>query len=193
MITDAHLDAILDVWSKKGEKTTSILIGHSMAPLIRNGDTVVIEHGRNHMYIGDIVVFKKSHKICAHRLIGILNKRIRPKFLLKGDSCTAFDPLITDEQIIGKIIEVKGLNGALKFNSFFWRLSNYLLAQLSYLSGKCNAADVKLWETLSRLLSFSSKIVLKRKSYWNALLRIIAKAVRFKNKVQSSILSRTEE
>ena len=193
MITNAHLDAVLGVWSQQGEKTTSSLIGHSMSPLIKDGDTVVIEHGKNRIHTGDIVVFKDSHKICAHRMIGMRNKKKRPEFQLKGDNRATFDPLITAEQVIGKIIAVKGVNGHLKFDSFFWRPTNYTLSQLSNLSGKCYASDSNLWKTLDRFLSFFSGIILKEKTFWNTLRTGLAKAVRIKNGFQPVLHTETKE
>lgn len=193
MITDAHLNAVLEVWSQIGARTTNNLIGHSMSPLIRNDDTVVIEYTKGHLSPGDIVVFKNNHKFCAHRLIKIYTENKKSTYLFKGDNRPHFDPLIRDEQIIGKLVEASGSNGPLKFNSFSWKLTNYILSRLSYLSARCHAADSSFWHTLSRIFSFISRITLKGQTCWSTLLRGIAKAVRIKNRIQLSLGSKIKE
>lgn len=149
-----------------------------MAPLIRHGDTVVIKHGRNNIYIGDIVVYKGAEKICAHRFITTREKSGETRFVLKGDNRIFFDPHIAREQIIGKIVEAKGKNGDLRFDAAFWMGINYILAKFSYVSGMCHAADSRYWEITDRIIRIISKIVLNGNSFWDVLLRIIAKTSR---------------
>lgn len=185
MIPKVHLDTTLEIWFEKQENTKSVFNGNSMAPLICNGDTVIIEHGKNHLHSGDIVVFRVPDKICAHRLIRIHTKGDYPKYLLKGDNCTSFDPLVAEKHIIGKIIEVRGVNGRLRFDTTFWKLTNDLLASLSAVSAKCHNPNSKFWTLINKLPRLSSKIFLKRNSHWTILLMVISRVFRKKDKSQT--------
>lgn len=186
MIRKVHLDTALEIWSEKREKTASVFSGNSMAPLIRHGDTVIIEYGRHSFRSGDIVVFRGTDKICAHRLIRIQTKGDGPQFFLKGDNCTSFDPLVAEKHIIGKIIEVRGVNGRLRFDTTFWKLTNDLLASLSAVSAKCHNPNSKFWTLINKLSRLSSKIFLKRNSHWTILLMVISRVFRKKDENQTS-------
>lgn len=186
MIRKVHLETALEVWSEKHEKTASTFYGNSMAPLIRHGDTVIIEHGLYSFRSGDIVVFKGTDNICAHRLIRIQTKGDGSQLLLKGDNCTSFDPPISEKHVVGKIIEVRGVNGRLRFDTTFWKLTNELLASLSAVSAKSHNPHSKYWALINKLLRLSSKIFFKRNSHWTILLTIISKVFRKKDKNKTS-------
>ena len=62
MRAQAYLEPVMSIWVARREKTECCLSGHCMVPLIRHGDTLVIEHGRDHIRKGDIIVFKENGK-----------------------------------------------------------------------------------------------------------------------------------
>lgn len=158
MITDALLEAVLEIWAVRREKTTCTIAGNSMAPLIRDGDSLVVEHGNQGIRRGDVVLFKTPEKLYAHRVVRVKRRKGTTSFLVKGDSSAAFDGLITREHILGKVVAVTGSNGHLDFTSPFWRFANVVVSFLSYVSGKHLEAESAFWKGLHYLLCLRSLV-----------------------------------
>jgi signal peptidase I len=131
MNAEPYLDAVLSIWSERRERTSSKLSGDSMAPLLRQGDVLLIEHGSESIRVGDILVFRGPDRLLAHRLVCRRGVGRGEVLLAKGDRCRAFDPPIMRDEIIGKIVEVTGSSGHLRLTSRFWMVANYCLAALS--------------------------------------------------------------
>ena len=110
MIPETYLNAVFNIWAERGEKTTCSISGNCMSPIIREGDSLVIEHGNQDIRVGDVVVYGSPGKFYAHRIVRIKDKGERKSFLLKGDRGNAFDEPISGDQILGKVIEVRGPN-----------------------------------------------------------------------------------
>ncbi len=84
------------------------VVGHSMEPVIRNGETILVS---NFFYwfkkpkIGDIVAFRDAGKVLIKRI----TKLNREKYFLEGDNKRdSLDSrklgLVVKEKIIGKVI-----------------------------------------------------------------------------------------
>ena len=136
MRAEAYLEPVMSIWAARREKTECCLSGHCMVPLIRHGDTLVIEHGRDHIRRGDIIVFKENGKFLVHRLIHRKKTATSERLYTKGDRRRFFDPPVYPEQVQGKVIEARGSHGALRFTSGFWKVSNPVLALISYAVAK---------------------------------------------------------
>ena len=52
---------------------------------------------------GDVVVFESEEKWIAHRVIKIRNVAEGLEFLLRGDTCIEFDPVVDKENFIGSV------------------------------------------------------------------------------------------
>lgn len=164
MINDNHLGTILDIWQERGEKSSCIIIGNSMSPMIRDGDRLIIDHGTGHIYKGDIIVFRANSQYVVHRVVRISISEDGPIFLLKGDGGYTFDQPITREQVVGKVIEILGSNGHIQTCLFSWKITNFILATLSYGSGKCLTSDLPAWKFVHYLFRLQSRIFPKNRS-----------------------------
>ena len=189
MIPEAYLKTVFDIWSERGEKSTCSITGNCMSPMIRDGDSLVIEHGNQDVHVGDVVVYGTSGKFYTHRIIRIEYKDGRESFLLKGDRSSAFDQPISRDRILGKVIEVRGPNRYICFNSVFWKCLNYILSIRSYISVRRLNADSLFWKGVKFFFSLRSKILPWRCSpdliLWNGISRIY----RMRLSIQKYVLS----
>jgi signal peptidase I len=159
MIPNTYLRAVLDIWSERGEETACRIAGNCMAPMIREGDFLTIEHGIQHIHVGDVVVFGNPGNIFVNRVVHVEYKNGGESYILKGDQSWAFHQPISRNQILGKVIEVTGSNGHLCLNSNFWKAMNYLLSIRSYISGRHLMADLPSWKAVHYLFVLRSKML----------------------------------
>lgn len=185
-LPDAYLKTVFDIWSERGEKSTCSITGNCMSPMIRDGDSLVIEHGNQDVHMGDVVVYGALGKFYSHRIVRIEYRGGKESFLLKGDRSSVFDLPISRDQILGKVIEVRGPNRYICLNSVFWKYLNYLLSIRSYIAVKRLNADSLFWKGVN---FFLSKIVPWRCSpdliLWNGISRIY----RMRLSIQKYVLS----
>lgn len=106
------------------DKNISIRIalsGNSMMPFLRQGDEAIVTRAAIYdLNTGDIVIFKKQEQYIAHRL---LTKTIGINgYILttKGDACKEADNPISENEIIGKVIQVTRNSNSVKLTGF-WR------------------------------------------------------------------------
>src|SRR3990167_10204427 len=84
--------------------------GGSMSPSIRSGDIVEVGPVTDEITSGDIILYRsRENTAVVHRVI---KKNESGGILTKGDSSLDFDSPITNEQVLGKVIEVerRGIN-----------------------------------------------------------------------------------
>ena len=158
MIPDVYLQNVLEIWSDRGEKTVSRIVGNSMSPLLRDGDCLTIEHGCRGMRVGDVAVFGTPTRLRAHFVVGRIVEGNKELFLLKGNQCASFDEPVPKDQIFGKVIEAKGSNGYIRFEARYWRAVSRFLAIRSYIQGKCHAPDSAFWKSVRFLSRFRPKL-----------------------------------
>ncbi len=88
----------------KGHSVQTVASGYSMFPFLRKGDLLTVEPvPMETIKRGDIVVFEIGEKWIAHRVIKIRSNPESFEFLLRGDTCMAFDPIVYSENYIGII------------------------------------------------------------------------------------------
>ncbi len=110
------------------EKKLPIKIsGESMQPLIRSGEKVIIVSA-NALKPGDIICAKGSCGIMVHRIIRRLKNQ---RFLVKGDNNFIGDPILSNKDVIGKVIAIR--SGKIRINTMPWRFANRMIALFSYL------------------------------------------------------------
>ena len=87
----------------KSKGAVSIIVkGHSMFPLLKDGDNVTICIS-NEYYVGDILLFVyKNDELLLHRLVNKSNR-----YYCKGDNAFRLED-INKDQIIGKLTHVNG-------------------------------------------------------------------------------------
>ena len=75
-----------------------------MFPFLRKGDLLTVGPvPMDEIKRGDVVVFEREEKWIAHRVIKIRNSKEGLEFLLRGDTCIAFDPVVDKENFIGSV------------------------------------------------------------------------------------------
>lgn len=158
MIPNTYFKAVLDLWSERGEETSCHIAGNCMAPMIREGDSLSIEHGNQDIHVGDVVVFGTPGNIYVNRVVRIEYKNGSELYLLKGDQSFTFPQSLSRDRILGKVIEVSGLNGHFHLNSTFWKTMNYILSIRSYISGRHLIADSPFWKVIHYLFVLRSRI-----------------------------------
>ena len=162
MISDNHLQAVLDIWSQKREQTTFSISGNCMSPMIKDGDYLIVEHGSQDIHIGDVVAFGIQRNPSIHRVIKIVDDGKRELFLLKPDRYNTPHPFILKEQILGKVIEIRGSNGRFDLNSLFGKYMNYILWIRSYISWRSSNANSRLWRGIHLTNVIRSKVFFGR-------------------------------
>lgn len=76
--------------------------GFSMYPMLRDRkDTVVIVPPNRRLQKGEVVLYKANDTYVLHRILEVLPD----SYIIRGDNCDEKEYGITDEQIIGVLIE----------------------------------------------------------------------------------------
>lgn len=89
---------------KNGHAVQTLASGYSMFPFLRKGDLLTVEPvSMDKIKRGDVVVFESEEKWIAHRVIRIRNGAAGLEFLLRGDTCIEFDPVVDKENFIGSV------------------------------------------------------------------------------------------
>jgi len=144
----------------KYSKFNAKLSGKSMEPFFNKSKKLKIVYANQKLIkFGDIITFRKSKKICAHRLLGTKNKGGKKFFITKGDNSLGFDEPVNARNMVGKVIELNGR----KIHEFPLRQLNVLIALFSLAQGK-------LFDFFYRKFK-SNKFFTDRKSAWQKFLR----------------------
>ena len=77
--------------------------GHSMYPLLRDGDILIVRHGQQ-VRRGDVAVYIRGGETVVHRVVRVGLGRV----LTKGDNIPGFDPPVDTRQIVGIGVGVEG-------------------------------------------------------------------------------------
>ena len=78
--------------------------GHSMHPVIRNGDALLVTPLDRPAHPGDILLYRDAGgRPLAHRLVGFAAKGDSLSLVLKGDSATAPDLPVRPAQVLGRV------------------------------------------------------------------------------------------
>lgn len=90
---------------KNGHAVQTLASGYSMFPFLRKGDILTVEPiPMNKIKRGDVVVFEMEENWIAHRVIKIRNSEKGLEFLLRGDTCISFDPVVNQFNYVGALI-----------------------------------------------------------------------------------------
>lgn len=105
-LTDLKLTgAILQEVLEKGSRPFLLISSDSMAPLIRKGDEIQLEViSPEDLFVGDILVVEDDAGLLAHRYWHTFSNGEQTTLLLKGDKLREYDPLLSSENLIGRVI-----------------------------------------------------------------------------------------
>lgn len=110
----AH-DLVRESLSSQGSARLRV-ISNSMAPLINIDDFVIIERVQDYRR-GDIVVIDRKGELITHRLVKVESQ----KWYTKGDRFHSLDAPVSEDDIIGKVIEIESHDNHLVMDGRKWR------------------------------------------------------------------------
>ena len=106
--------------------------GYSMFPFLKNGDIVTIKKcGIDEFKIGNVIVFKNGNKLIAHRLIKFAKVNNKKCFILKGDSCSKKDKIITEDFVVGKVVSFFKKGKEKSFENNYYKTLGLFIARFS--------------------------------------------------------------
>ena len=106
--------------------------GKSMWPFLRKGDIALVKKNKiTDLKIGDIIAFRTSEKLIAHRLLKINNNEENYTLLTKGDSLLSKDQPISQNDYIGKIVSYKRNKKTVNVETNNYEKINYIIAKIS--------------------------------------------------------------
>ena len=137
---------------EKGISLHVKVTGRSMSPYLRGGETLTIRKVQpESLKRGDLVFFKdQSGHPVLHRIVRIQREEGEAYFFqTKGDGTYAFDDLVPEDAIIGKVCTIErktSLNGSktIDMESFSSRVRNYYLAIYSIVRPKLSSLKRKI-------------------------------------------------
>lgn len=128
LIQGTVLEAVIDVWAQAGGRSFVAITGTSMFPLLREGDSVLVAHGREDVKCGDIIVFRHNNRLFAHRVLRIIAGERENSFVTKGDNVLQFDPPFESGDVLGKVLAIKRGNRQMSIDTTAWRLTGWFIA-----------------------------------------------------------------
>lgn len=92
----------------KGDVCRFKVASESMRPLLRAGDTIVVEQWpAQDVHCGDILVFMSNGEICTHRCLRVFKTADRITYLTKGDAALQVDEIVDSDDLIGKVTVIE--------------------------------------------------------------------------------------
>lgn len=122
------LDAALAVWEATGQHHWMRVSGQSMLPLLRDGDHVLVAHGCATMSRGDVCVFRRTGRLVTHRVVRIVGDGSRRRFVTRGDNTARNDPLVSSEEMVGRVLAVRRGRRMVWLDRPAWRVVGWLIA-----------------------------------------------------------------
>jgi signal peptidase I len=78
--------------------------GWSMLPTVRPGDTLVVERVRSdQIQNGDFVLVGRDRRLCAHRVVSIVEDSGTPRWITQGDALPTPDRPVKENELLGRV------------------------------------------------------------------------------------------
>jgi signal peptidase I len=122
------VEATLRRWAAAGETNIIPVSGHSMRPLLQDGDAVRIAHGLDGIGRGDIIVFRQHGGLVVHRVVRIDDSMSPTVFVTKGDNVRHLDAPVSAEHVLGRVLAVVREDGEVAVATRGWRVFGRFLA-----------------------------------------------------------------
>ncbi|WP_069471328.1 signal peptidase I [Candidatus Marithrix sp. Canyon 246] len=124
-IKNSIANTIFDLWQENDKESQLKLSGHSMTPVIKNGDWLTLKHNSNDIRVGSIIAYRRERKIIVHRVIKIQNDSL----ITKGDFNCYLDEVVDIKSVIGKVIAVKNR----RLDTKVWYVIGYIIASTPFI------------------------------------------------------------
>lgn len=124
------LKAALELWGQAGEEHWIPVRGTSMLPLLRQGDQLLVAHGRQDVRRGDIVVFRREDGLIAHRVLRVMSHQGKLILRTKGDNVLELDPASDEDELVGRVLQVRRGELVLDLDARLWHWMGRWVARL---------------------------------------------------------------
>jgi hypothetical protein len=121
--------AILGIWADKGTRIRYPIAGNSMLPIVRDGDTALVEHGIRGARVGTIILFRSGKSLTAHRVLRCVRRSGNAIYYVKGDNAWQTDR-VSQSAVIGHVLGIERDGCHLRLDTFLWRGVGWLMAVL---------------------------------------------------------------
>jgi len=132
---DTNYSSLIDITDELLQSKGDVKLyvgGNSMYPHLQKKDYVTVaKRPFESLQKGDVIVFKRSAKYVAHRIIRIVKSSEGRQIITKGDSCKSADSPILKDNYIGKIIGYERCGHYKNLESRFNSRFNLFLASIS--------------------------------------------------------------
>ena len=159
MIPESHKLAALEFWRRGRVRTPLVLEGDCMAPMLNDGDEIVIAHGDDRPRFGDVVAFRRDGRILVQRAIGSCVAQGRTVYEVKPDAHGLCALRVAPEDLVGRVVEVRSAGGRWDLESAPWRLANLVMGCRSLVAVRRRSGASPLWRTVSWLFRLRKRLV----------------------------------
>lgn len=147
--------------------------GYSMYPTMKPGDLGhVVKCSANDLNMGDLIVFKQSNMLVAHRLIEIVHQNNQRVFVAKGDKNPHKDIPFTENELVGKVTSIQRKNRTFKSEDLYMRIQRFKTEHFSKIL-------IPFYDYLIRLNSRLNNFITGYKTFKNNLLVVAENSGKF--------------
>ncbi len=125
-----HIREVLIQLLKEGRTAEVPASGISMYPLLHPGDVLTVEPRLPE--VGEIGVFDNGEVLISHRLL----KRQGRDYYFKGDSLIFPDKVVSEENVLGLVVERKRGDSKSECNGFVFRFFEKIMPAVSPYTGR---------------------------------------------------------
>lgn len=135
-----YIDSIEAVIRKhlRRDITVTMHVGsRSMGPIFRAGDLIRVRaSSTEEIKLGDVIVFAYMKRLYTHRVVAIVPRSDgRICLRCKGDKAAAFDRLVCEKHLLGRVVARERGYNICDFETSLWDFTNYFFALFSNLHG----------------------------------------------------------
>lgn len=130
-LSEPVIEALIDFWAQTGREHEVDVRGNSMWPLVRDGDKARIAHGLGKLKRGDVVAYQRNGELVVHRLIRIVHGAGEPRFLIKGDNVSGYDPTVPASRVLGRVVALQRSGKWRRLDTLLMRAIGWTVATIT--------------------------------------------------------------
>jgi hypothetical protein len=158
MIPASRLQSVVQVLGAAGATVRCPVLGDCMSPTLMPGDSLLIQYGNRDIRAGDIVVSGQPGDIRVLRVIRAGTEQGPGTVTVRADRSVDLPEPIPRERVLGRVIEARGSNGRIRFQSAVWRGANHYLWLRSRAHVWHDEAGPILWLALSAIYLLRTQV-----------------------------------